>query len=166
MTRPAPCHPDKRHHAKGLCLNCYMRLNRHRLPSQSPEIVRERLRQWRIEHADEERERKRQWRRDHREAENKRAAEWTKAHPEWRKEWEKKYRAADPHRAKARAAVNNAIASGRLLRQPCEECGASKAEAHHYKGHQPDHYLAIRWLCRAHHKVAHGGVWNPVRKAA
>lgn len=54
----------------------------------------------------------------------------------------------------ARRAVHNEIRSGRLVRQPCEKCGAEIAEAHHDDYSQP---LAVRWLCRPHHDEHHRG---------
>lgn len=48
--------------------------------------------------------------------------------------------------------VHNAIRDGRLVRQPCEVCGAEKTDAHHDDYSQP---LAVRWLCRKHHGERH-----------
>lgn len=48
--------------------------------------------------------------------------------------------------------VAKAIQAGKLIRQPCCICGASKAEAHH------DNYLMplnVRWLCKMHHDQIH-----------
>ncbi len=78
----------------------------------------------------------------------------------------KRYR-ADPARAKRytenyarnnrRARYGNllvhlALKSGKLIRQPCEVCGAEKTDAHHDDYSQP---LSVRWLCRSHHKKHH-----------
>jgi hypothetical protein len=48
--------------------------------------------------------------------------------------------------------VHLALKSGKLIRQPCEVCGAVKTDAHHDDYSQP---LAVRWLCRSHHKKHH-----------
>src|SRR5690348_139354 len=79
---------------------------------------------------------------------------------------------------RARAAVQQAILSGRLERQPCEVCGAKTVDAHHDDYTQP---LEVRWLCRRHHRQLHGtgrtaslviraaitrDEWNDIRKAA
>jgi hypothetical protein len=58
-----------------------------------------------------------------------------------------------PEKRRANIAVGNAIRDGRLLRQPCEVCGAAKAEAHHDDYTRP---LDVRWLCRKHHLEHHG----------
>lgn len=51
----------------------------------------------------------------------------------------------------ARRKVRSAIVAGKLKRQPCEVCGASRVHAHHDDYSKP---LAVRWLCHPHH-VAH-----------
>lgn len=55
---------------------------------------------------------------------------------------------------KARAAVSRAIASGALIRQPCEVCGTQPAQAHH-DSYYPDKWLVVRWLCPKHHRAWH-----------
>lgn len=55
-------------------------------------------------------------------------------------------------RHEARWAVNRAIASGRLARQPCQVCGAAKADAHHHDYSKP---LDVTWLCRPCHAAEH-----------
>ncbi|MGL6097011.1 MAG: hypothetical protein ACRC7O_14605 [Fimbriiglobus sp.] len=53
----------------------------------------------------------------------------------------------------AHAAVANALRSGKLTRQPCEECG-EKAQAHH-DSYFPERWLDVRWLCGKHHRAWH-----------
>ncbi len=48
--------------------------------------------------------------------------------------------------------VGYAIQRGRLRRQPCEECGATKVVAHHADYLKP---LDVRWLCDLHHRRWH-----------
>ena len=50
------------------------------------------------------------------------------------------------------SAANYAIKTGKLIRQPCEVCGAEKVDAHHDDYAKP---LEVRWLCRSHHKQHH-----------
>jgi len=86
---------------------------------------------------------------------------------EKRKEWSRRYYAREkervlgikkrwaernPEKRKAQITVGNAIRDGKLLRQPCEECGATKVHAHHDDYAQP---LVVRWLCPIHHRKAH-----------
>lgn len=70
-------------------------------------------------------------------------------------EYQKKRRARDPVKDKARSAVSNALRDGRLVRQGCEVCG-DKAQAHHDDYTKP---LDVRWLCFRHHREhGHGQV--------
>lgn len=57
-----------------------------------------------------------------------------------------------PERKRARSLTRSALKSGRLVKQPCEVCGAVKVEAHHDDYTQP---LVVRWLCVDHHNAAH-----------
>lgn len=57
---------------------------------------------------------------------------------------------------RARREVANALRQGWLVRpQECEKCGRShkRIEAHHPSYDQP---LAVEWLCRPCHGMAHG----------
>jgi len=59
-----------------------------------------------------------------------------------------------PEKARARAAVSNALRDGRLVRQPCKVCGATKVQAHHHDYGRP---LDVEWLCfRCHRNERHG----------
>lgn len=57
-----------------------------------------------------------------------------------------------PLKNKARMAAAQAIYSGKLVRQPCEVCGAVKVDAHHDDYSKP---LDVRWLCPEHHRQLH-----------
>jgi hypothetical protein len=48
--------------------------------------------------------------------------------------------------------VNKALRTGALVRQPCEVCGNPKTDGHHDDYAKP---LAVRWLCRSHHRQHH-----------
>lgn len=64
----------------------------------------------------------------------------------------KAWEAKNPEKKKAHKDVENAIRWKRLVKGPCEVCGAEKVEAHH------DDYsrtLDVRWLCRPHHLEHH-----------
>lgn len=64
------------------------------------------------------------------------------------------YRNNPKHRHKhvARWKLNQAIASGRIVKHPCCKCGSIKSEAHHKDYSKP---LDVEWLCRRHHREAH-----------
>lgn len=48
----------------------------------------------------------------------------------------------------ARKKVAQALKTGRLKKEPCEQCGKEKADAHHDDYNKP---LQVRWLCRSCH---------------
>lgn len=55
-------------------------------------------------------------------------------------------------KVRARKAVNHAIAAGRLVQQPCEDCGATPTQGHHDDYAKP---LTVRWLCASCHSKHH-----------
>jgi ribosomal protein S27AE len=57
-----------------------------------------------------------------------------------------------PEKRAARKKVGNAIRDGRLVKQPCEVCGAKKVQAHHDDYSKP---LEVRWLCIPCHAKHH-----------
>lgn len=70
------------------------------------------------------------------------AKAWSHRNPETRAIYTKVYRA---------------VKSGKLLKQPCEVCGADRVEAHHDDYSRP---LDVRWLCKRHHEDLHTGDRN------
>ena len=65
----------------------------------------------------------------------------------------RRQRARHPEKYKARTAVGNAIRDGRLIRQPCQECGAAEnVHAHHHDYSKP---LDVTWLCSDCHWQEH-----------
>lgn len=60
-----------------------------------------------------------------------------------------------PDRNKAYAAVNNAIASGKFVKQPCELCNEPIADFHHTEGYKQENWFVGIWLCRPHHAAHH-----------
>lgn len=75
------------------------------------------------------------------------------------------YKAAHFDRYSAWRAVETAIKTGKLKRQPCEICGSEISEAHH-----PDYTqkLLVQWLCDVHHRMVHSkaGLQREVRGEA
>jgi hypothetical protein len=67
----------------------------------------------------------------------------------------RKWRARNPQKVKARSAVFVALRAGKLIRQPCEVCGAPKSEAHHPSYEKP---LYVRWFCKKHHENEHARI--------
>jgi hypothetical protein len=67
-------------------------------------------------------------------------------------EYQRRYRTKNPIIVKAHWTVNHAIRAGRIVAQPCEICGNSKAHAHHDDYSKP---LEVRWLCQEHHFALH-----------
>ena len=53
---------------------------------------------------------------------------------------------------RANSLVHWALKSGKIVKKPCEVCGAEPSEAHHVDYSQP---LVVKWLCQAHHKEVH-----------
>lgn len=64
----------------------------------------------------------------------------------------RRYTERNPVKRAAVDAVSKAIRDGRLTRQPCEVCGAARAQAHHDDYGKP---LEVRWLCTTHHAEWH-----------
>ena len=86
---------------------------------------------------------------------------YSKTHGETIRSCSRMYTKKYPWKKKATSAVNNAIRDGRLVRGPCEKCGAAKAEAHHDDYSKP---LEVRWLCDAHHKEHHRNLRDKLRE--
>lgn len=65
---------------------------------------------------------------------------------------QERWRARNPLAHWAHVSTRTAIRLGLIEREPCAECGAEDAEAHH-----PDHRdpLRVVWLCRSDHKALH-----------
>ncbi len=72
-----------------------------------------------------------------------------------RAELDKKYYLQHPQKNSARNHTSNLVRDGKIARQPCESCGAKRAEAHHWDYSNPD---LISWLCSLCHKGVHRGV--------
>lgn len=60
-----------------------------------------------------------------------------------------------PEQRRSRIMVQDEIRAGRLITQPCQECGARPAHGHHANGYGPGHELDLTWLCPKHHAAAH-----------
>jgi hypothetical protein len=58
----------------------------------------------------------------------------------------------NPQKRAANIKADNAIARGRLIKQPCEVCGALEVHAHHDDYSRP---MDVRWFCVQHHADHH-----------
>lgn len=65
---------------------------------------------------------------------------------------QQRWREKNPKKTWAHGALRSGIRRGLVEPQPCEICGEEKAEGHHDDYDRP---LAVRWLCRRHHKALH-----------
>lgn len=69
-----------------------------------------------------------------------------------------KWKEAHPQAIWAQSALRSGIRKGLTSRGPCEVCGAEHGtdgvlvDGHHDDYDRP---LAVRWLCRQHHRDAH-----------
>jgi hypothetical protein len=66
-----------------------------------------------------------------------------------------KWKNAHPKAVWAQAALRSALKRGLIIQEPCQECGALDAEAHHDDYDKP---MCVRWLCRLHHRRFHNHV--------
>lgn len=64
----------------------------------------------------------------------------------------RKSQARHPEKQWARMTLHNAVARGKIVKQPCEQCGNPRTDAHHYDYTKP---LEVAWLCRKHHMAVH-----------
>lgn len=58
----------------------------------------------------------------------------------------------NPEKRKAQWTLGNAVRDGRVKKHPCELCGRTDVEAHHYDYSRP---LDVMWLCKTHHREFH-----------
>ena len=68
----------------------------------------------------------------------------------------KKRREKFPERIKAKDAVNNAIAAGKLERPSiCEACSEEKFVEGHHESYKEEDWLKVNWLCKKCHVELH-----------
>ena len=115
-----------------------------------------RKRAYRFEHREEIRARNKAYRSKHREELRASHKDYDAEHREEKRAYDKAYKKDHPERIKARDALNNAIASGKLTRPDhCEICGTPcKPHAHHWR-YEPEHRLSVVWLCPLCHRGIH-----------
>lgn len=74
-----------------------------------------------------------------------------------KREYQRRHRKLHPDKLRARKAVARAVASGKLIREPCKYCGCKKyTQAHHKDYSKP---LEVEWACfKCHRQEEHGQV--------
>jgi ribosomal protein S27AE len=70
------------------------------------------------------------------------------------REYRLRAEARHPEKIRARSQTHDAMKRGKLIRQPCEQCGEAKSQAHHDDYSKP---LDVRWLCHPCHVAHHKG---------
>jgi len=78
-----------------------------------------------------------------------------KSCPEYRKnnvEKTMRWQENNPEKVKCHKIFKKAVNAGRLIPQPCEECGSHEVVGHHEDYSKP---LEVIWLCDRHHKDLH-----------
>jgi hypothetical protein len=78
---------------------------------------------------------------------------------EYMREWRKTHPPTDEQRRKdiCRSYTAVLIKRGKLIPQPCQECGIEPAQAHHPDYGDP---RRIIWLCKDHHRQLHWRLKN------
>jgi hypothetical protein len=67
--------------------------------------------------------------------------------------YRKRQKERHPKKVKARKKLRRAVNSGRVLKEPCQHCGATEnLEAHHEDYSKP---LEVTWLCKSCHIKRH-----------
>lgn len=99
------------------------------------------------------------WREANKEQKAASVRAWNQANPDKIKAHYERMKDKWPEKIAARTAVNNAVWRGKLIRQPCEVCGALEVHGHHDDYSKP---LEVRWLCPKHHTEHH----NQLEQAA
>lgn len=105
-------------------------------------------------HPDKKRESNRRWAKANPDKKRENSRRWDAENPDKKRENNRRWDAENPEKVKAHIAVERAVRSGVLVRQPCEECGSEKVDAHHWS-YKPEHRLDVHWMCRRHHTQFH-----------
>ena len=121
----------------------------------NPERNRARVAKWQLENPDKDRARHIKWKKENPEKLAGYRKNYREANPEKVVEYYKKYKKAKPEKIKARNAVGNAIAAGKLIRpDACSVCLEIKnIEGHHEDYSKP---FELIWVCvQCHGNIHH-----------
>lgn len=92
----------------------------------------------------------------HRFLSGERAAGYKDGSAVHKREWMRRWRAANPEKQRAYSAVKQALKTGALKKGPCADCGSPhRIHAHHEDYSKP---LEVVWLCYLCHAARHRNV--------
>lgn len=74
----------------------------------------------------------------------------------YQREYRRRKRAESPVKQLAREALDRAVRSGKVVRQPCADCGSARSHGHHSDYSKP---LDVEWVCARCHGRRH---WKEV----
>jgi hypothetical protein len=80
------------------------------------------------------------------------AREKARANTEERRQSLRRSMARNPEKVAARRKLEDAVRHGRVKKEPCVGCGATRVEGHHPDYTKP---LEVIWYCRRHHVEVH-----------
>lgn len=92
---------------------------------------------------------------DRREAQKAASRDWKRRNPGRHAELARQWRAANADKVRAVNRLNYALRMGRLVKRPCEACGATDKVHAHHDSYAEGQELNVRWLCTEHHKMWH-----------
>lgn len=143
---------SKKLHEKYLKFAAKIKLERKKYYRENTEKVKSRVKKWRFENAQKVIEYTKIWRSKNKEriysVQKKHRIKNSGKYVGYFKNWQKK----NPPQHAANKKFSAAIQMGKIVRQPCRDCGSKKAQGHH-----PDYFkpLDVVWLCRPHHLEEH-----------
>jgi len=110
-------------------------------------------RKWQNENPDKVKRYQETYYQKHKEARLESHRDWLARNPEYLRTYNKN----NSEKYRARYAVRNAIAAGKLAKpKHCFQCSArKKLHAHHHLGYSKKHQLSVIWLCIPCHAKIH-----------
>jgi len=84
-------------------------------------------------------------------------AEWREANTDHLRSYRRSHMEEHPETYAARAAVNNAIRAGKLVRPAeCDVCGTTAGRINgHHDSYEKDRWLVVTWMCDTCHAFTH-----------